>query len=85
MIKFVTDDGKVFDTKSAAIDHDKELQAAEQKKKMLQETKEARAKEVEVAYKAYVDLANAYRKDYSEPFTIRRSYDNWGDFIKDFI
>ena len=84
MIKYATDDGKIFENKVDAVKHENELQAAEKKEKELKEKKEARAKEVEDAYKRYVDLSNAYKEDYGEIFTLKRSYDNWSDFARDF-
>ncbi len=84
MIKYTTEDGKVFDTKVEAVKHESELAAAKKKERELKEKKEARAKEVEDAYKKYVDLSNAYKEDYGEFFTLKRSYDNWADFAKDF-
>lgn len=65
-MRFMTDDGKTFETLVDAENHEKELKEKEETKKKLEKEKQDRAKAVIDAYENYEKLLAAYQKDYCE-------------------
>lgn len=65
-MKYIANDGKIFESKDKCVDHENELKAQEEKKVMLAKVEEKRWEEVEQAKKTYDELYQKYVKDYSK-------------------
>ena len=64
MIKFVTDDGKVFECKEEAIDHETKLAEKKANDEKQKKEQSRRLKEVDDAYENYCTLLKKYVEDY---------------------
>lgn len=74
---------KLFDTEEEVKKAEQEHEKREKAKKKKEEERERRAKEVNDAYSHYLELLNAYLKDYSDP-DLQQLVDYIFSVIKDF-
>ena len=68
-MKYMANNGEVFETEAEARKRDDELTAEMEKQKQLEENRQARKDEIKADYEALIDKIKTYNKDYNEPVT----------------
>ena len=68
-MKYMADDGKVFECERAAKAHDEKIKAEKAKQKQLEEDKQARKDEIKADYDTLMKKVEQYSMDYKEPVT----------------
>lgn len=91
MIKqYVSNDGKVFNTKDDCLAYETGLKEEEEEKKKLKDEQNRRKEEIQKLYKDLSDKIVKYCEDYNQPVSISvnkpwldRHWLGWGSIIDD--
>ena len=83
-MKYISEDGKVFDTEQECLEHEKEIEAEKVRKEKLEEERQSRLNTIYEKYEELNTLISDYNKDYTYDSHIhsRKLFDDVMDMMK---
>lgn len=79
-MKYISEDGKVFNTEYECLEHEKEIEAEKVRKEKLEKERQDRLNAINRKHKELEIMILEYKKDYKE--TIEDPYTSFENFIK---